>query len=100
MAVRKTIKIDKELIKRVANNARLNLTDKEIEEFIPQFKDILNVFSKISEVNTDNVKVSIHPIEIKNSMREDIPEKCITQEDALKNTKHKKDGYFKGPAAI
>ena len=94
------MKIDKELIKRVANNARLNLTDKEIEEFIPQFKDILNVFSKISEVNTDNVKVSIHPIEIKNSMREDIPEKSITQEDALKNTKHKKDGYFKGPAAV
>ena len=58
MAVRKTIKIDKELIKRVANNARLNLTEKEIEEFIPQFKDILNVFSKISEVNTDNVKVT------------------------------------------
>ena len=94
------MKIDKELIKRVSNNARLNLTEKEIEEFIPQFKDILNVFSKISEVNTDNVKVSIHPIEIKNSMREDIPEKSITQEDALKNTKHKKDGYFKGPAAV
>ena len=94
------MKIDKELIKRVSNNARLNLTEKEIEEFIPQFKDILNVFSKISEVNTDNVKVSIHPIEIKNSMREDITEKCITQEDALKNTKHKKDGYFKGPAAV
>ncbi len=94
------MKIDKELIKRVANNSRLNLTDKEIEEFIPQFKDILNVFSKISEVDTNNVKISIHPIEIKNNTREDIPEKSISQEDALKNTKHKKDGYFKGPAAI
>lgn len=94
------MKVDKELIKRVANNARLNLTDKEIDEFIPQLKDILDVFSKISEVDTKNVKESFHPVEIKNNVREDKVEKSLTQEEALRNTVHKKDGYFKGPKAI
>ena len=94
------MKIDKELIKRVASNARLNLTENEIKEFIPQFKDILNVFSKIAEVDTKNVKESFHPLEIKNKVREDKIEKSLTQEEALRNTIHKKDGYFKGPKAI
>jgi len=92
--------VDKELIKRVASNARLNLTDKEIEEFIPQLKDILDVFSKVAEVDTKNIKESFHPVEIKNNVRGDKVEKSLTQEEALRNTIHKKDGYFKGPKAI
>lgn len=94
------MKIDKELIKRVASNARINLTEKEVRNFIPEFKEILDVFSKISKVNTKGVKESFHPVDIKNNVREDKVEKCLTQDEALRNTKHKKDGYFKGPKAI
>ena len=94
------MKIDKELILNVAKNARLNLTEEEIEEFLPQFKEILNTFSKIDKVKTKDVKASFQPIELKNVYREDEIKKCLSQEDALKNTIHKKDGYFKGPKII
>ncbi|MFH0936069.1 MAG: Asp-tRNA(Asn)/Glu-tRNA(Gln) amidotransferase subunit GatC [Candidatus Woesearchaeota archaeon] len=92
--------IDKDLIKKVAKNARLNLTESEIKEFLPQLKEILNSFSVINDVNTDNIKPSFQPIEIKNVYREDKVEKSLTQREALANTKHKKDGFFKGPKAI
>ncbi len=92
--------IDKDLIKKVAKNARLNLTESEIKEFLPQLKEILNSFSVINDVNTDNIKPSFQPIEIKNVYREDKIEKSLTQQEALANTKHKKDGFFKGPKAI
>lgn len=94
------MKVDKDIIKKVAVNSRLNISDKEISEFLPQLQEILEFFSKIDEAKTDNVKISLQPIELKNVMREDEIKESLTQEEALSNTKNKKDGYFKGPKSI
>jgi len=94
------MKVDEALIKRVAGNARLNLSDDEIKEFMPQLKEILESFSKLDEVDTKDVKPSFQPVEIKNAVREDKVGKCLSNEDALKNSVHKKDSYFKGPRAV
>ena len=94
------MKIDKNLIENVAQLARLNLSEKEKELFVKDFKDILDSFSKISKCDTKNVKPSFQPVEIKNRLREDLVEESLSQEEALSNTKHKKDGYFKGPKVI
>ncbi len=92
--------INENLIRHVAMIARLNLTDKEIKEFTPQLKEVIEAFSRLSEVNTENTTPSFQPIRIRNRTRDDIKGKCLSQEEALKNTVHKKDGYFKGPRAI
>jgi aspartyl-tRNA(Asn)/glutamyl-tRNA(Gln) amidotransferase subunit C len=94
------MEIDKKLIDKIAKVSRLNLTESEVKEFIPELKEVLENFSKLSKVNTKDVKPSFQPIEVKNVLREDKIEKCVSQEDALKNSKHKKDGYFVGPRAI
>ncbi len=94
------MKVDDALIKRVAANARLNLSGNEIREFIPQFKEIIDYFSKLDEVDTKNTKPSFQPVEVKNALREDKPKPSLTQEEALKNAQNKKDGYFKGPRAV
>lgn len=93
------MRVDEELIKHVADIARLKLTDAEIKKFLPELKEILDAFSKISEVNTDGIKPSFQPVELKNVMREDKPKECLTQKEALKNTVSK-DGYIKGPRAV
>ena len=92
--------VDEKLIKHVAEVARLELTNEEIKEFLPQLKEVIDSFSQIQELNTDNVKPSYHAVELKNVTRDDVPKKSLTNEEALKNTKHKKDGYFKGPRVI
>lgn len=94
------MEVDKQLLENVAKVARLKLTNEEIEEFIPQVKEILDSFQILSEVDTENVKPSFQPVPIKNRLREDIPKKPISVEDALKNTKLKQDTYFKGPKAV
>ncbi len=91
-------KIDKALVKRVADNARLKLTDEEVENFTKQLSDILTTFKKLDEVDTKNVKASFHPQEIKNVLREDKAEEWKWQ--PLANTKHKEEKYFKGPKII
>ena len=94
------MKIDKALIEHVAELARLKLTDKEIESFVKDFKEILDSFSVISKADTKGAKAAFHPVELKNQMREDLVEKSLEQKEALANTEHKKDGYFKGPRAV
>ena len=94
------MKVDKELIEKVASVARLNLTEAEIKKFLPQLKDILASFSKIDKVDAKGTKPSFQPVELKNRMRKDKKGKCLSQEEALSNTEHKKDGYFKGPRAV
>lgn len=94
------MQVDSALIKKVAKNARLSLTEQEIKDFEKDFKEILNTFEEISKLNTDNTKPSFHPILIKNNIREDKIKSSIDKETLLSNTKHKKDGYFVGPKAL
>ncbi len=90
----------KDLVKSIAENARLALTDKEIEEFLPQLQTIIDAFSKIQKINAKDVKPSFHPIQGKHKIREDIIGSSLKQEESLSNTQHKKDGYFKGPKVV
>ena len=92
--------IDINLLEHVAEVARLKLTEDEIKKFLPQLKEALEFFSKLQEVNTNSVKPSFQPVEIKNAMREDFEKKCLSQDEALSLTEHKKDGYFRGPRAV
>lgn len=94
------VKINKELIEHVAEVARLKLTDKEIEKFSKELKEVIEAFSSIDKVDTKDIDTSLQAVELKNMLREDKEEKSFTQEEALSLTEHKKEGYFKGPKAI
>ena len=92
--------ITPEIVKKVAENARLNLKEDEVKKFAKEMQDILSVFEKLSEVNTQGVLPSFHPIPIKNISREDVPKQCLTREQALSLTKHKTETHFKGPKVV
>ncbi len=94
------VKVDIELIMKVAKNARLNISKKEAKEFVPQLQDVLDSFSKLDKLDVSKTNPSFQPIELKNIMREDSKGSCLSQEEALSNTHHKKDGYFKGPKIV
>ena len=94
------IKVDKGLLQKVAANARLNLSEQEIKEFLPQFKEILDSFNKLDKLDVSEEKPSFQPTPVKNVFREDKVEKCLSQKEALSNTKHKKEGYFLGPKVV
>ena len=90
--------IDKGLVKKVAENSRLDLTEEETTEFTKQMKDIVTAFKNLDEVDTDNTKPSFHPQEISDVYREDKAEKFDW--NPLANTKHKDGKNFKGPRII
>ena len=94
------MKIDKELIEKVAKISRLNLTDKDKEGFIKDFKEILEMFSKVSKVGTNNVELSVQPVKVENVFREDKVGKSLDEKDVFLNSEHKEKGFFKGPRIL
>lgn len=90
----------KETIEHISKLALLELSEEEKVLFSKQLGDILNYFKKLNDLDTSNVEPTIHPTNLKNVFREDIPWKSLTNEEALKNATHKKDGYFKAPRIL
>ncbi len=94
------MKIDRELIEKVAKISRLNLKDEEKEQFIKDFKDIIDTLSKLNKINTDNVELSVQPVRVENVFREDNIEKSLDEKEIFLNAKHKEKGFFKGPKIL
>lgn len=91
----------KETLEHVSKLALLDLSEEEKEKLAKQLGDILNYFKKLNDLDTSNVEPMTHPIEgLKNVFREDIPGESLSNEEALKNAKHIKDGYFKAPRIL
>jgi aspartyl-tRNA(Asn)/glutamyl-tRNA(Gln) amidotransferase subunit C len=96
------IVVDKELIKKVAKNARLTLTDEEVEKFEPQLKEIiLESFNKLDEIEVDE-EPSFQPIESKNNFRKDEVKESLELNDVMKNVSQKlrENNYVKGPKVL
>lgn len=91
----------KETIDHISKLALLNLSDEEKDKLAIQLGDILNYFKKLDDLDTSNIKPTTHPIDgLKNVFREDEPWESLSNEEALKNAKHKKDGYIKAPRIL
>ena len=91
----------KETIEHVSKLALIDLKEEEKEKFLKQLSDIISYFKKLDALNTKNIEPTTHPIDnLKNVFREDIPWESMSNEEALKNTQYKKDGYFKAPRIL
>jgi aspartyl-tRNA(Asn)/glutamyl-tRNA(Gln) amidotransferase subunit C len=84
--------VDPEEVRHVADLARVDLDEEELELFAEQFADILAYFETLDEVpETDREP------ELTNVMRPDEPRECLSQAEALRNADDSEDGQFKGP---
>ncbi len=93
--------IDEQTVKKVAEVARLNLTEREVKEYAQDLTNILEAFKELEKVKTDGVEPTFQPIEVKDVLREDVVEPSLSQEEALSNIKKNKEGgHFKGPKVV
>ena len=93
-------KISIETVRTVAHLARLALSDSELKAAQSDLNEILSSFKIMDSVKTDGIEPSFHPMPVVNVTREDKIEPSLGQERALAQTKHKHEGYFKGPRVV
>jgi aspartyl-tRNA(Asn)/glutamyl-tRNA(Gln) amidotransferase subunit C len=94
----RTMAIKREDVLHVAELARLELTDEEIDRFGEQLNAILEAVGKVSELDLEDVPPTSHPLELSNVWAEDAPQASLPVEDALANAPEREDGFFRVPA--
>jgi len=93
-------RISVENVKHVAHLARLAITDQEAEKFQKQLDAIVTFAEQLNELDTTGVKPTTHVLDMKNIMREDVPEKGLPVEKVLKNAPDHKDNQIRVPAVL
>jgi aspartyl-tRNA(Asn)/glutamyl-tRNA(Gln) amidotransferase subunit C len=90
--------ITREQVLHVAALAQLGLSEEEVTRFEGQLSAILESVGKIAGLDLDGVEPTSHPLDIVNVFGEDVPEPCLSLEDALANAPDVEDGSFGVPA--
>jgi len=86
--------IDKDTVEKVANLARLELTEDEKDGMIKDMSKILDFMAKLNEMDTAGVEPLIYMTSDVNVLREDVVKQQITTEEGLKNAPKHTDDYF------
>ena len=84
-------------IDHVAKLARMELTDDEKARMRSQLGVILEHAAKVGEVAADDVPPTASPIPRANVFRDDVPEPCLSHDEALANAPAEGDGRFLVP---
>ena len=89
-------KIDKQLVKHIAQLAQIPISSQEEEELANDFSATLAVVDQLQQIDTDGVELTHQVTGLKNITREDsINEKnMFTQKEALANASRTHDGFF------
>jgi len=91
--------VDADKVQEVAENSRINITDDEASEFAEEFDEVLEMFEKLEEVDTEDVEPAFHPVDVEPETRSDEKEDTLEKEEVFRNTQNEENGFFKGPSA-
>ena len=89
-------------VERVAALAQLELTDEEKQLFTKQLADILAYAEQVQAIDTSGVPATAHVHAAQRREREDVPQPCLSVEDALANAPDadREAGLFRVPRVI
>tara|TARA_B100001989_G_C24458311_1_gene422773 strand:- start:422 stop:715 length:294 start_codon:yes stop_codon:yes gene_type:complete len=93
-------KITKEEVKKVAQLARLELNEHEINNHAEQLEKILDYVKQLEKIDTDDVPCTTRAIEVTNVFRKDEKIDFENIEEILELGPSKEDKYFKVPKII
>lgn len=94
------MKITKAEVLHVAQLARLDVDEADVERFAGQIGTILEYVDTLKKVDTGGVTGTSHAIELTNAFREDEEKAQLAPEDALANAPEKDNGAFAVPKII
>ena len=82
-------------MRRVAEHARLSLTDEELDRFAGQLGVVMGAFAELDRVDTEGVEPSYQPVAIEDVSRGDEPEPW--EWDPFANSRSVEGRHLRGP---
>lgn len=94
------MQIDIQVVEKIADLAKLSLTEDEKKKYAVQIEDILEYFNQLSQIDTSNIKPLSHVHEMTNVFREDHHADSLSKEEVFKNAPDRFGDYFRVPKVI
>lgn len=92
--------ISKLEVQKIIKLASISCNNEELDTYCKDMNNIIDLFDKLKNVNTDNTKPMYSPIEDNLGLRNDEVKKLNSREDVLKNVPKTKYGFYVVPKMI
>jgi|SRR4051794_36357685 aspartyl-tRNA(Asn)/glutamyl-tRNA(Gln) amidotransferase subunit C len=92
--------ISREEVAHLADLARIDLSDDELDHLAPQLSVILDAIASINEVVADDVPPTSHALPLVNVFRDDVARPGLTAEQALSGAPEVEDQRFSVPRIL
>ena len=93
-------KISRDEVKKVAQLARLELNENQIQKHAEQLEKILEYIKQLEKINTNNIKCTTRAIEVINVLRKDEKKDYQSIEQLLDLAPSRENKFFKVPKII
>ncbi|RYD31382.1 MAG: Asp-tRNA(Asn)/Glu-tRNA(Gln) amidotransferase subunit GatC [Verrucomicrobiaceae bacterium] len=87
-------------VKRIAELARLELTQDEIAKFQPQLEKILGHVETLTALDVSGVEATSYSASIFGRMRDDVPHESLPPEAVLQNAPDQAQGQIRVPKVV
>jgi aspartyl-tRNA(Asn)/glutamyl-tRNA(Gln) amidotransferase subunit C len=87
-------------VAHLARLARLAVSEEELDRFAGQLDVILNAVARVGEVAAADIPPTSHSVPLTNVFREDVPQPCLTQAQALSGAPDAHEGRFRVPRIL
>jgi aspartyl-tRNA(Asn)/glutamyl-tRNA(Gln) amidotransferase subunit C len=94
------LKLSRAQVTDIADLAKLELTEAEIDQYADQLSAILDYASHLEQLDTDNIPPMATVLPLQNVMREDVVRPSLPRDEALANAPGKIDGQFRVDAVL
>ena len=95
-----TLNMDKTTIIKIANLAKIEIKDDELNDIADSLKKILNLVDEMNSVKTDDVVPMSHPLNLSQELRKDEVLEDNKRDIFQKDNKYTENGYYKVPKII
>jgi aspartyl-tRNA(Asn)/glutamyl-tRNA(Gln) amidotransferase subunit C len=87
--------LSEEEVKKVAEMARIELTDAEVTKFQKDLSSVLDYVDVLKEVDTEGLEIVSSVTGLENVTRADVPRLIDYQEEIMANAPERKDKFYK-----
>lgn len=94
------MKIDRSMVEHIAELAKLQLTEDEIERYAGQLSAILEYAEKLQAVNTDAIPPTASVLPVRTVLRPDVAQPSLDHDAALANAADTAEGQFRVEAIL
>ena len=94
------MKLTTEEVRNIAELARLDLTEDEVNLYAGQLSEVLNYFERLEELDTSHIEPTASVLPLKNVLRPDVAGQPLSPEEVVANAPDSEDHQFRVSAVL